>query len=138
MISNKSNKLFVLHDKTWKPADVLEEEEYGPKLLRRPTLPPLATLYGFITFDEKEKYKVFKIKDTTNPKNKGTRCDQAGKKKILSTFNYLLTPSEYEVRISTGKGKKLIEWCIWQEFLLRHYQAIHKDGKTWFLSQITP
>ena len=45
---------------------------------------------GFIGFEDKIKYMVFKAKDTLQSRNKGSRCDQAGKQKTLELLNKIV------------------------------------------------
>ena len=33
------------------------------------------------------------------------------------------------------KGRKKLEFCVIQEMLLRHFDKIKKDNKTWFFNQ---
>ena len=128
-IDNKTRILYVKKDNKWQLANEADKEQYHNHAIPRP---PLATYYAFIAFDEKLKYKILKVKDTTNIKNKGARCDQADKKSILTTFNHLLSKEQYAEVIGNGKEKK-IQWCILQEFIFRHYQST-RTSHTWFLT----
>ena len=76
---------------------------------------------------------VYQIKDTTNLRSKGFRCDQSGKSKTISIINKVekntSNPKKY---IETGK-----ELCIRLEMVLRIFQIENRDNKTWFLDTET-
>lgn len=86
---------------------------------------------------------VFKTKNMESTRDTGARCDEAGKSKTLALLNEIVGEPRY-----TTEGTKLkrnkdgsvlheavnqMELCVLQEFILRHYNDIRKNGKRWFL-----
>ena len=76
---------------------------------------------------------VFKTKDMTSKKkrNKGARCDQAGKSDILKTLNMIVGENRFTKE--NTKSTTAIELCSYQEFTLRYYNEIMQNDKVWFL-----
>jgi hypothetical protein len=116
----------------------------------------LNTYVGFIGFETNKKYMVYKLKDTTNKRSTGFRCDQAGKKKtveivkILNKYNGNVgeeldeDDSDDEEKVDdtqpvTGKKEKegSKELCVRQEFILRSFNKQKLNGQTWFLDTET-
>ena len=126
-------KVYILKNKQWisaEPEDIRDltpiiNEKYKIKFI-------LNTFVGFIGFEDKNKYMIFKVKDTSRPRNSGSRCDQAGKKKTLDVLNDIIGSEKYTKENTKGVVQQ--ELCILQEFMLRNYEREHKDGKTWFLT----
>ena len=86
---------------------------------------------GFIGFETGNKNMIFKIKNTLNYRSTGSRCIQAGKSKIMNILNDIEGYEKFKKK-ETKEG--VIELCIRQEFILREYDRIQKDDKTWFLN----
>jgi len=90
-------------------------------------------LYGFITLFEKEKKMTFKTIELSKKRNTGARCDQATRAVALKTFEKIVgNATEYVSKTTKGIHKNQL--CYEQEFLLRYFDSIGKDGKRWFLS----
>ena len=91
----------------------------------------LNKIIGFISSDNKNKYKVFKTKDTTVNRNSGARCDEAGKAKTIKLLNEIVG-SDW---LNKENTKKLVQvdLCIIEEILLRILNKNKKDNKIWFL-----
>ena len=89
-------------------------------------------IIGIMSFF-KDKYIVFKIKNTKEKNNSGYRCDQKGKLDILRVLEQLLKENMnvYENMMNVSNKKEL---CIDQELLLRHYNDIKKNDAVWFLN----
>jgi hypothetical protein len=79
---------------------------------------------GFIGFETNNKYMVYKVKDTTNARSTGFRCDQSGKNNIIQLLKTIDTENDY-------KTDKLnaFELCVKQEFLLRIFEKISNGYK---------
>lgn len=87
---------------------------------------------GFLGFEAEKKYMIYKLKDLSNTRSTGFRCDQAGKKKTLDILRSIEgDEKEYDTKESA------YELCVRQEFVLRNYQKQKKDGKTWFVDTET-
>jgi hypothetical protein len=100
-------------------------------------------IIGFIGYEKSNKYLVFKTKDITSKRDTGARCDESGKIKTMQKLNEILGEEVYtkESTKAQKKGKETIseavgqmELCITQEFLLRYFNIIKREGKQWFLT----
>ena len=89
-------------------------------------------IIGFITLFKKS-FTIFKTKDVGGKRNSGSRCDQAGKQQILKTLSVIEKNPEL-VNDITLKKINTTQLCSEQEFRLRHYDSIKRNGKRWFLS----
>ena len=126
-------KVFILKNKQWKSAEPEDIRDLTPIINEKYKIKfNLNTFVGFIGFEDKNKYMIFKVKDTSRPRNSGSRCDQAGKKKTLDVLNDIIGSEKYTKENTKGVVQQ--ELCILQEFILRNYEREHKDGKTWFLT----
>ena len=133
--NNSKRQILILETKPgsrWMPAEPEDEREVDEHLIS--TLPreiPYNSIVGFISYEQKNRYLVFKTKHTQLKRNVGARCDESGKTKKLSVLNEILGEEKYNKETSRGMVQQ--ELCSLQEFLLRYYQKIHKNGKVWFL-----
>ena len=127
-------KINILHkNNNWKPAEPEDIRDLGAIINEKYKLKKIFNEFvGFIGFEEKQKYMVFKVKDTTKQRHTGSRCDQAGKKKTIDLLNKILGREEFTKENTKGMVQQ--ELCIRQEFLLRNLEREQKDGKTWFLT----
>jgi hypothetical protein len=122
-------------DNTWNEAEpeekneILLNNEIRHKWIINKT--KLNKIIGFISADNKNKYKVFKTKNTTVNRNSGARCDEAGKAKTIKLLNDIVG---YEW-LNKENTKKLIQvdLCILEEIFLRFLNKTNKDNKIWFL-----
>jgi hypothetical protein len=98
-------------------------------------------IVGFIGYEKNNKYLVFKTKDVFAKRNKGARCDEAGKEKTMIKLNKIIGKEIYTKESTKAKKNKSVvleeavgqfELCVLQEFILRFFNKINKDGKTWF------
>ena len=89
-------------------------------------------IIGFMTLF-KGKFNIFKTKVMTGKRNSGSRCDQSGKSGVLKTLSQILDDSSV-IKDEELKNLNVIQLCSEQEFILRNYDKIRKDGKRWFLA----
>tara|TARA_B100001059_G_scaffold131983_1_gene132156 strand:- start:8675 stop:12505 length:3831 start_codon:yes stop_codon:yes gene_type:complete len=89
-------------------------------------------IIGFMTLFKGD-FNIFKTKNMTGKRNSGMRCDQSGKAGALKIISAILNDPSVT---SDDERKKLnvIQLCSEQEFILRHYDEMKKDGKRWFLA----
>ncbi len=96
-------------------------------------------IIGFITYFKRE-YLIFKVKMMQKKRDKGARCDQAGKSDTITMINNILASNpitsgdEYKLTIETTKDRTQKELCVFQEFLLRTFNETHVNGKKWFFT----
>lgn len=92
----------------------------------------LNTIVGFVDYENKNQYLVFKIKNTVSSRNTGARCDEAGKQKTINNLNGMFGDERF-----TKENTKVftqVDLCILEEFLMRYYQKVKKNGKSWFVN----
>jgi hypothetical protein len=101
-------------------------------------------IIGFIGYEKSNKYLVFKTKDIMSKRDTGARCDEAGKDKTMKKINEIIGENKYtneSTKVQKDAHGNIIkeavgqvELCVIQEFLLRFFEIIKKDGKNWFLT----
>ena len=67
-------------------------------------------------------------------RNKGARCDQAGKMETIKTLNRIYGEERYNKENTKGIGQT--ELCIRQEFSLRLSDIDRNNNKRWFLTPV--
>ena len=92
----------------------------------------LNDIIGFISYENKNKYMVFKTKNNTLLRNKGARCDEAGKIKTINILNMIVGDEKYNKKNTSNFNQ--IDLCILQEFILRYYNMLNKNNKIWFIN----
>jgi hypothetical protein len=94
-----------------------------------PAKSKLNKIIGFIT-SFKNKFMVFKLKNLTQKRDKGSRCDQkTGKGDAIKRLNEIIGEDKYA--LDTDISQKQL--CIMQEFYLRLYNKEKRNSKRWFL-----
>jgi hypothetical protein len=130
LYTSVKKQIMIYVDRKWKhaqPEDVIEvEAAYDSSA---PVL-NMADLIGFIDYENKHKYLVFKYKYTTLKRNAGARCDEAGKDRKIKILNDIFGFEKYNKE--NTKGIVQGELCSLQEMMFRKYNKDKKDGKTWF------
>jgi hypothetical protein len=101
-------------------------------------------MIGFIGYEKGNKDFAFKTKNMTSKRDTGARCDQAVKNKNLTKLNEIIGEEKYTNEstkvIKDAKGNIIqeavgnIELCVLEEFILRYFDAINRNGKKWFLT----
>jgi superfamily II DNA or RNA helicase len=134
--SINSMQVFTLNGKEWLPAEPEDKRTLSSEINRKYRLKGKENLnayVGFIGFENARKYMVYKVKDTTNERSLGYRCDQAAKDKVIDVLNEI----EGSERFSNKDTKdSAIELCVRQELTLRNKQK-EDDGTIWFLDTET-
>ena len=131
VLLNEKNELYILKDKSWKkaqPQDVIDLREAINNQIELPK-ERLGNTIGFIDYFKKKDF-IFKTIDTENVK-KGSRCDQTGKNATLNVLNKIVGYKKYTKENTNGLN--VASMCVEQEFYLRFFNYIKKDGKYWFL-----
>ena len=101
-------------------------------------------IVGFIGYEKKNVYMIYKTKDMTSKRDRGARCDEAGKDKTIQTLNSIIGEKKYtneNTRLKKDPDGNIIhdaishdELCVIQEFILRYYDKIKKNDKSWFIT----
>ena len=100
---------------------------------------------GFIGYKKNStNVMVFKIKDMESTRDTGATCEESGKEKSIKKLNLILGEEKYtneNTKMQKNKNGTIIQetigqidLCIIQEFLMRYYEVIKKNGKKWFLT----
>ena len=129
--------IFVLNGTTWVPAEPEDKLKLQEPILQKYRLQHSLHKYvGFIGFETNRKYMVYKVKDTTNNRSSGFRCDQSGKESVIEILNEIEGVEKYDSK-QTKDGA--FELCVRQEFTLRNKERISKqtDGDIRFLDTET-
>jgi len=125
----------------WKLASSEDVNDFGTVLenTKKAILGAVTPVVGFITMFKKE-YMIFKVKMMTEKRDKGARCDQSGKGDTIEMLNRILLLSnqsqnpQFRFDAENTKNKKQKELCVFQELLLRAFDAKRLNGKRWFLT----
>ena len=132
--SINSLQIFVLNGKEWLPAEPEDKRTLSSKIDERYRIKAkdkLNAYVGFIGFENAKKYMVYKLKDTTNERSNGYRCDQAAKDKIIDVLNEIEGDNRFPYKETKDSA---LELCVRQELTLRNKQAKNEEGKIWFLN----
>jgi hypothetical protein len=133
--------LVVLRYETreWVVAEPEDERDYELLLgsLQTQHIKNMNMIVGFVSFFKKE-YLIFKVKNMSKKRDKGARCDQSGKTETITIINTILTMNpetqgdNYKLTIENTKQRTQKELCVFQEFLLRAFNANRVNGRKWF------
>jgi hypothetical protein len=140
-------KILILNENNkWTEAEPEEQREIALDKNVKNTLTFQESEYnkiiGFIGYEKSNKYLVFKTKNIDSKRDTGARCDESGKIKTIEKLNEIIGWTKYTKENTKAEkvGKEIVneaigqvELCILQEFILRYYNTIKKDGKKWFL-----
>lgn len=86
-------------------------------------------IIGFIDYDEEG--LSFKTKDTTNKRNSGAKCANAGKVKTIKQINSVIGTNIFNSENTKTVSQTTL--CIMQEFLMRQYNIERPDYR-WFFT----
>ena len=142
--------MFILLNKenNWTEAQPEDEREIAMSKEAKQFFEPLDPknynkLVGFIGYEKKNKYMVFKTKNMESTRDTGARCDESGKSKTITMLNDILGENRYtnentkQHKDKNGtivrEAMNQIELCVLQEFILRYYNDIKKNGNKWFI-----
>ena len=133
LIENNKLVLYIRKNNKLVKAEPLDLQDFTSVLKRKMIEPKQYNfIVGFMTKVRGSKDIIFKTKEVDLKRNSGARCDQAGKKTIIKILNKITMSNDYSSE--STKTLKTPQLCSEQEFLLRYYQHINKDGKQWFLN----
>jgi hypothetical protein len=126
-------QLVIYNEETqsWNPAEYTDELDLQYEISKLIPTRQFNTLVGFIG-NVKNKYMIFKTKDTSQARNTGARCHQSGKPHAIKRLNDIL--GENKISAEEAKGLHIINLCIRQEFKLRLFNRNKKGNKIWFLN----
>lgn len=92
---------------------------------------------GFMhPFGKTENDIVFKIKNMKEKRNnKGAKCENAIKSDVINKLNILIDGTGATKTYTTENTSAILKpgLCVVMEILMRHYNDIQRDNKTWFL-----
>jgi len=135
--------LVVLRYETreWTVAEPEDQRDFKLLLdeLQTKHIQNINTVVGFISLFKNE-YLVFKVRVMSNKRDKGARCDQAGKTETITLINKLLSLNEttngdvYKLTNENTKFRTQRELCVFQEFLFRTFNKNRINGRKWFFT----
>jgi len=127
-------QLLILDKDGWRPAEGEDYQDLSPAIKAYvPQISNLNNVVGFVT-DFKSEYRIFKVKIMTKKRNKGARCDQAGKGETIKLLNMIEERTEYTIANTKMLSQKYL--CVLQEFILRINNYKQKNSKIWFLDPL--
>jgi len=101
-------------------------------------------IIGFIGYEKNNRYFVFKTKDMESKRDTGARCDEAGKEKTIQKINAIVGETKFtneNTKVKKDTDGNVVseavghtELCVYQEFILRYFNAIKQNDKKWFLT----
>jgi hypothetical protein len=136
LMYNLSEEIYmILKDNTW----TIAEPEDIRDIVNSPSSIKFNTneynpIIGFIGLEKNNKYNVFKTINISVKRNKGARCDESGKPKVIQKLNDIHGEEKYNISQKEIKELNIVELCIMLEFILRYYDEIQKNNKKWFLT----
>jgi hypothetical protein len=140
MILNEKNKWIEAGPEDQR--EIASSKETKEYLMMKPE--DYNKIIGFMGYEKSNRYLAFKTKDMNSKRDTGARCDESGKIKTLSKLNEIIGENKY-----TNENTKLqkdedgniileavgqVELCVLQEFILRFFNTIKRDGKKWFFT----
>jgi hypothetical protein len=135
IIYPKDNKqiLLVKGDTDWINGQQEDYTDLAPEL-KKIIIQPLRKFSNYVGFigNFKNEYNIFKVKNMTDSRSKGSRCDQSGKSNATKLLNTIISEAKYTP--TNTKNRNKLEFCVLQEMYLRFYDKINKDEKRWFLN----
>jgi hypothetical protein len=136
-------ELIILRYETpeWIRAEHEDERDFSALIIAKQSqqIKSMNGIIGFVTFFKNE-YLIFKVKMMTKKRDKGARCDQAGKSDTIAMINNILSlysetnGDEYKMTTENTKDRTQKELCVFQEFVLRVFNANRVNGKKWFFT----
>jgi len=131
----KKQVIIVKHsDDNWHIAEAEDIKDLTQVVINKKQniISNLNNLIGFINNFKNEDYVVFKVKNVTNQRDAGARCDQISiKGKSIDTLNTIIGSKQFDSKTLNIPQREI---CIIQEFYLRKFDKDRKDKKRWFLS----
>ena len=146
-IDNGENQLLIKSGYSWNLAKPMDLPDFARKIeeMKNKFLPSktkMNNLVGFMGEFKKDGYMVYKLKDLSNKKNKGARCDQSGKTalpnlhKIIDSLDNEDDKEDYIGFMNKVEKLNHKQICIIQEMILRLFTHEKYNNKVWFLSAV--
>ena len=130
--SEKQNiMIYNAERQKWQDAEAEDEVDVIGRAKEVFVKPNYNNIIGFIDYERKGKFLVYKYKYTDQKRNTGARCDNANKKVKIQTLNDIMGYVKYNEENTNRINES--ELCSLQEFLLRKYNKDGKNGNAWFL-----
>ena len=129
--NNGEQQLIIKNKNIWKLAEPEDYNDLAPIIAKN--IVPIKSLNNIVGFigDFKKDYMIFKIKQLNKKRNKGARCDQAGKGDTIKILNLIVGEEKYTSANTKNMNHKQL--CVLQEYILRLYDYNEKNSKRWFL-----
>jgi hypothetical protein len=124
--------IFNAEKQKWQDAEGEDEVIVTEKAREMFVKPAYNNIIGFVDYEKKGTFLVFKYKYMDKERNTGARCDNANKKVKIQTLNDIVGQPIYNEENTNRINES--ELCSLQEFLLRKYNKDRKNGNAWFLS----
>ena len=87
---------------------------------------------GYLSKFKKEDDMIFKVKDNSNARNKGARCDQSSKGNASSILKDIFEQGGINDHKKYFENATRTHLCVIQEIYLRYLNHINKNDNIWF------
>jgi hypothetical protein len=134
LYENEEMKTWLFKNNKWVlggPEDEIDAKNIFETKLEKENR-EINNMIGFMGYEQKNDYMIFKVKEMDKKRTTGARCDEAPKSKRLTTLNLIIG----EERYNKENTKKMVQQqlCCLQEFLCRYYNQIDKHDNYWFFN----
>ena len=145
---NKLKIMLLNENNVWVDAEAedikdLESSPEGKKALSF-NIKEYNKIVGFMGFDKKNRFLIFKTKDLNSSRDTGARCDESGKEKTLNKINTIIGEIKYTSENTKAQKDSdgniiheaigQIELCVIQEFIMRYYNKNKKNNLKWWFT----
>lgn len=127
--------LLIKHTDSWLQAKMTDKQNFQKLIINnlKNIYSKLNNIVGYISYIKKNNMYIFKTVDIESKnKNKGKRCDQAGKADIIKIFNKAENATIYNSE--NTKNLTSLELCCVQELIFRYNTLNNKNNKVWFIN----
>lgn len=140
---DENRKIYIFNERgqahSWELADMVDQKRVSEYVAKEVSAfksknlnGKINALIGFTGYEKLGEHLVFKIKDINNLRNlAGARCDQFSKSTAIINLNKLLGEDYFANDNAPGATQEL---GILLELICRHFSAISKNGKIWYLT----
>lgn len=126
----EEKKIFILKNNDFIEGEKQDELDLEKIIKTKYINKKYNNIIGFMDYDKTYTSIIFKTKNITKKRNTGFRCSDGKKVDIIKTLNDILEDDKF----TKENTKDLIgmDLCIYQNFVLRYFNNIHKNDKIWF------
>ena len=91
---------------------------------------------GYLSKFKKEEDMIFKVKDNSNMRNKGARCDQSSKGNATIVLQEIFSAADIAEHYVYFENATRTHLCVVQELYLRYLNSIKENKNIWFVTPL--